>query len=134
MPRNEDISSVQNQVDWAPKRLRELRESAGFSRDAVAKALDVHIKRVADIELGRYSLRWSTICRYLNVIGKTVDQWAEGCPGSFNRKRLPTALVRGQEVQFFLHQAGKLDADQLGELVTGLVALQKQSRPGGEVL
>ena len=117
MPRNEELPpNIQEQVDWAPKRLRELRESAGFSRQSVAAALDVHTKRVADLELGRYSLRLSTAFRFLAAIGVTPAEWISGCPGSFDRKKLPAALEKSQQVNYLTTQLSKLDADQLEQV------------------
>ena len=117
MPRREELpENIQAQVDWAPKRLRELRESAGFSRQAVASVLDVHTKRVADLELGRYSLRLSTVFRFLAAIGVTPAEWISGCPISFDRKKLPAALEKSQQVSYITAQLSKIDVEQLVQI------------------
>lgn len=117
MPRNEELpANIQEQVDWAPKRLRELRESAGFSRQAVAAELGVNTKRLADVELGRYTVRWSTVCRFLAAIGVTPDEWISGCPGSFDRRKLPAALEKAQQVNYLIKQLNTLEIDQLEQV------------------
>jgi transcriptional regulator with XRE-family HTH domain len=109
---------VEAQTEWLPARLKELRESAGFSREHVGNALAISAKRVWDIENGRYDIKWSTICRYCLVVGASMDKWLSGCPRAIDPSRLPNAVEKGQEFDYLLKLLDRteLDADQLRQV------------------
>lgn len=76
----------------------ELREEAGISRSALAKAAKLSPPEVSRIELeGRTNLRFSTVCRIASVLGISLDDLASRAGltriGPIPRKRVQATMA-----------------------------------------
>lgn len=62
-------------MDWVAigKRIRNQRESLGYTREVLAEKIDVTPKFCSDIELGIKGMSVSTLCRISNVLNLSVD-------------------------------------------------------------
>lgn len=106
---------VESQVEWLPGRLRELRESAGFTQKHVGAAIECTPNRICDLERGRYDIKWSTICRYALAVGVTLDKLLAGCPRTYTGSKLPSAVEKSQQYEYLLKllDRTKMDAKEL---------------------
>lgn len=110
---DKELRKVKPQLEWLPRRLRELREQAGFTQAQVGAAMGISLKRVWDTESGRNDPKWSTVCRQALAMGVPIDRLMEGCPRTYNYEKVPAA-ARGGEFAYLerMLSSAKLDAAQ----------------------
>lgn len=107
---DEELKKVQPQLDWFPRRLKELRENAGFTQSQVGNAMGISFKRIWDVEAGRNDLKVSTVCRILLAMGVTWDKFIEGMPRTFDYRRAPEAAKK-EEFGFITKMLSSISLD-----------------------
>jgi transcriptional regulator with XRE-family HTH domain len=106
-----------------------LREEAGLTRLALAKAAKVDPSILARLEYGeRDEVRLETFCRLAEVFGLSLDELAAAA-GLLSKKR-SVSLTSAAEVarlRATLEKVGRLTADAIGDGSTGAKPKSKRT-------
>lgn len=91
------------QSEWFAGRLRELREKAGLTQEALADAAGLKVGGIRDLEQGRRIPGWDTVLSLCKALGVGCDAFTEE-PGELPpltpgrpKKTLPAELPPAQK-------------------------------------
>jgi transcriptional regulator with XRE-family HTH domain len=76
----DELKKVAHMVEWVAARIREIRESRGWSQAKLGVEMNIATTRIGDFERGRFEIKISSLFRLMRALGISPTEFFRGCP------------------------------------------------------